>query len=526
VHTRKTVKVAALIASAAIFVLAWYALAPRQLGGRMSYVTTSGTSMQPLLHAGDLVVVRSGADYTVGDVAAYHNADLGQVVLHRIVAIDGDRYVFKGDHNDWLDGYEPTSDDLIGEMSMRVPGIGSRLEAARSPLGMAALAGVTTFGVLGRRRRSRRGRTRDRQQARRADAPSTSPGSPRRRSSGAGHAVAGGVLVSLGATALAIGLLASPTTTVSSTTSFDEIGTFRYAGDGGSDAAAVYGHATITTGEPVYRQLADEVAFRFRYELRAHGRTIDGDGTASMVAVLADGNGWTRTMPLAPPTSFTGRTVALGGTLDLHEVGRLTEQLERLTGVPGGSYTLRIEPQILFDGELAGASIHRSFAPSLPLIVDPTVMRVAPPSSGTDETPADPSHVQQTDAVHVERTVPRRFGAGGVSVGAGDLRLAGGVVLAVGLVLLFAAAFARARAGRDGEAALIEARFGRWLVPVATRTTTAGPVVEVESFDALRKLAEHYGQVVLHERDGSAHVFSVDENGVTYRYRVTSEGVR
>ena len=164
-------KVAALTASAAILVLGWYALAPRELGGRTSYVTTSGTSMQPLLHEGDLVVVRSGADYTVGDVVAYHNADLGQVVLHRIVAMDGDRYVCKGDHNDWLDGYEPTSSELIGEMSMRIPGMGSRLEVARSPVGMAALAGVATFGIIGRRRRSRRGRARERREARHAEAP-------------------------------------------------------------------------------------------------------------------------------------------------------------------------------------------------------------------------------------------------------------------------------------------------------------------------------------------------------------------
>ena len=167
----------------------------------------------------------------------------------------------------------------------------------------------------------------------------------------------------------------------------------------------------------------------------------------------------------------------------------MTAQLERLTGVPGGSYTLTIEPHVLFDGELAGQSIHRSFAPSLPLIVDPMVVRVSPPSSGAEETPADAFHVEQTDAVHAERTVPRRLGWGDLSVGADDLRLAGGVVLALGLVLLFAAAFARTRASRDGEAAVIAARFGRWLVPVTTRTTSGGPVVEVESFDALRKLA-------------------------------------
>ena len=122
--------------------------------------------------------------------------------------------------------------------------------------------------------------------------------------------------MALGATALAVGLLASATITVSSTTSFDELGTFRYAADGGPGATAVYGQATITTGEPVYRQLADEIAFRFRYELRAHGRTIDGDGTAAMVAVLADGHGWARSTPLAPrPRSPDGRSPSRGRSI-------------------------------------------------------------------------------------------------------------------------------------------------------------------------------------------------------------------
>ena len=524
--TKKLARMAALGVSAAILVLGWSFLAPRQVGGRTAYVTTTGTSMEPLLHAGDLVIVRSTGDYAVGDVVAYRNAQLGQVVLHRIVGIEGDRYRFRGDGNDWTDGYEPAADELIGEMTMRVPGMGSRLEVVKSPLGMAAVAGATTFGVLGRRRRSRRERARERKRSRRAGDGSR-PTAPRRGSSGRGLAIAGGVLVTLGTTAVAAGLLIPATVTVTTSTRFEELGTFAYAAEGGPGTTAVYGRSTIVTGDPVYRELADEIRVRFRYELRAHGRPIDGTGTAAMVAVLEDGTGWARTLPLTPATAFTGRKVALDGTVDLGEIERLTASVERLTGVPNASYTLRLEPQVLVDGELAGEPVHRAFAPTLALLVAPMGVRVAPPATtGDDAAPADPFHVSQTDAVHAERTLPRRFGSGDLSFGIDDLRVAGAVALGLGLLLLFVAAFARARTARAGEAALIQARFGRWIVPVATRTTTGGRVVEVGSFEALRTLAEHYGQLVLHERDGDGDVFSVDEDGVTYRYRVRGEDDR
>jgi signal peptidase I len=518
---------AALGASAAILALGWWFLAPGQIGGRTSYVTTTGTSMEPLLHAGDLVIVRSTGDYEVGDVVAYRNAQLGQVVLHRIVDIEGARYVFQGDHNDWVDDYEPTADEVIGEMSVRMPGMGSRLEVVRSPIGMAAVAGATTFGVLGRRRRSRRERARERKGARDSGGGHTPAKAPRgKRSSGAALAVSGAVLVVIGVTALAVGFLAPPTTTVTTSTAFDELGTFAYAADGGPGSTAVYGRSTIVTGDPVYRELADEIRFRFRYELRTHGSAIDGTGTAAMIAVLADGNGWTRTLTLTPATSFSGRKIALDGTLDLREVARLTASVERVSGVPNASYTLSIEPQVLFDGDIAGHTVHRAFAPSLALIVDPMLVRVAPPDTTGDGPPADPYHVERTDAVHAQREIPRRFGWGDVSLGTAELRTAGAVVLGVGIVFLFLVAFARARTARAGEAALIRARYGRWLVPVSGRTLSGGTVVDVESFDALRKLAEHYGQVVLDQHDDRHDVFSVDEDGVTYRYRVSAEDPR
>src|SRR5438128_2525146 len=78
-------------------------LAPTAVGGRVSYVTASGVSMKPALRAGDMALLRTSSQYRVGDVVAYRSRMLHATVTHRIVARDGDRYVFKGDDNSWLD---------------------------------------------------------------------------------------------------------------------------------------------------------------------------------------------------------------------------------------------------------------------------------------------------------------------------------------------------------------------------------------------------------------------------------------
>src|SRR5262245_49045395 len=99
-HLRSWLLSATLVVFA---VAAWLLLAPTQIGGETRYVTTSGVSMAPRFHSGDLAVVRPADDYKVGQIVAYRSAQLRTVVLHRIIAIKGDRYVFKGDNNDFID---------------------------------------------------------------------------------------------------------------------------------------------------------------------------------------------------------------------------------------------------------------------------------------------------------------------------------------------------------------------------------------------------------------------------------------
>lgn len=147
------------LASVALLVALYLLFAPTQLGGSASFVITDGISMLPTYHAGDLVVLKSEPEYHVGEVAGYHNRQLGVVVLHRIVAIHGGHYVFKGDNNPYPTSDEPTQQSLVGAEWIHIPSIGKLMRLARVP-GVAAVLlaalWLFSFSSSGRTRRQRR----------------------------------------------------------------------------------------------------------------------------------------------------------------------------------------------------------------------------------------------------------------------------------------------------------------------------------------------------------------------------------
>jgi signal peptidase I len=136
-----------MLASGAVLVAAWWALAPPALGGSAAFAIVDGTSMLPHFRRGDLVILHRADDYRVGDVVAYRSRILHRVVLHRIVAIHGGRYTFKGDNNTWLDPETPTRGALIAKLWLRVPRAGALSSLIRTPAVAAALAVLLVLGV-------------------------------------------------------------------------------------------------------------------------------------------------------------------------------------------------------------------------------------------------------------------------------------------------------------------------------------------------------------------------------------------
>ena len=130
-----------------LMAFAWIILAPAQFGGQSAYVMVAGASMEPTLHRGDLVVVRETQTYEVGDVVTYRHPTIGPII-HRIIDRSGERFVFKGDNNEWINSYEPVGDELIGKEWLHIPGAASLLLKLRMPAGLALLSLATAFIVM------------------------------------------------------------------------------------------------------------------------------------------------------------------------------------------------------------------------------------------------------------------------------------------------------------------------------------------------------------------------------------------
>jgi signal peptidase I len=155
---RVAVTLVALLLAAGL----WVTVAPQQMGGPAAYVITDGISMLPEYHTGDLVVVHREPSYQVGEVAAFHDQQLHAVVLHRIVAIRGNRYVFKGDNNPVDTPYEPTRSQIVGAQWVHVPGAGNVVLDLRRPIVAAVLLGLLALYSFSPAARSRRRRRRHR----------------------------------------------------------------------------------------------------------------------------------------------------------------------------------------------------------------------------------------------------------------------------------------------------------------------------------------------------------------------------
>lgn len=139
---------------AVVGLAAWFVfLRPQLLGGPAAYITVSGVSMEPTLHAGDLVVMTSADGYAPGDVVAYRVPDgdpaAGRHVIHRIIGGEADEgYLLQGDNTDGPDRWRPTDDNIIGRQLIVLPAFGSVLMLLKTPAGLAGLAAALVVFAL------------------------------------------------------------------------------------------------------------------------------------------------------------------------------------------------------------------------------------------------------------------------------------------------------------------------------------------------------------------------------------------
>lgn len=145
----------------AVGLLIVYLIWPASYGGRLSSVIVAGESMSPTLDLGDLVVTWRAGEPRVGDIVLYTVPDgpaAGQPVIHRIVGGGPDGWVTQGDNVAQPDRWRPTHSDILGRQVVHVPAGGRGLWFLRSPLAVAALAGLAVMLWVWPEREHRRGR--------------------------------------------------------------------------------------------------------------------------------------------------------------------------------------------------------------------------------------------------------------------------------------------------------------------------------------------------------------------------------
>jgi signal peptidase I len=101
--------------------------------------------MEPSLRNGDLVIAHRRSIYRIGDTVVYRvpegETGAGSLIIHRIVggsAASG--WIVQGDNKDVPDLWRPKAGEVVGSLWVSVPGAGSLLGRALSPLGLASIS--------------------------------------------------------------------------------------------------------------------------------------------------------------------------------------------------------------------------------------------------------------------------------------------------------------------------------------------------------------------------------------------------
>jgi signal peptidase I len=516
-RTRHTTKLATSALALVAVACLWFFFAPASLGGRTSYVVTDGISMEPRFHAGDLVVVRRQSDYHVGEIVAYHSKVFHTVVLHRIIARDGSRYVFKGDNNNFVDFEHPAQSQLIGALWVHLPGAGSTLESVRSPalIGILIAVAVLLFAgtVFTRQQRRRR-------RARRAEE------GAQPHTAGSAEPMVTALVIGFVALLPFIALALLAFTRASSAPQPASV-PYQQSATLGYTAAAKPGPAytgnRAHTGEPLFTHVVDDVHLRMTYRFHSPAQHSLA-GRASLLATVASTSGWQTTLKLGGPTYFRGDRAVVTGTLSLQSLMALMRSVESTTAVRG-SYTVAITPHVNAVGSLGGLPLHTSFTPQIrfsanQLEVQPIIAAGGPPAGG--QPASSPFAPSDSGTATGRRYQPLylSFGIGRLSV-ASARAIALGTIVAILCALGAALAFLRTRRRDEGET--IRSRYGRLIVPVERVWQEPGvAVIDVADMDSLVAIAEHYDRSILHESTDDGEAFWVTDESGQFRYAVGS----
>lgn len=113
------------------------------IGGYSVLEVVSG-SMEPAIHIGDMIIINTKeSSYSENDIVTFLDVN-GSFVTHRIVTINEEEMVTKGDFNNTED--EPMKiDKIVGKYVTKIPGAGKLLSSLKNPF---TLVMILIIGLL------------------------------------------------------------------------------------------------------------------------------------------------------------------------------------------------------------------------------------------------------------------------------------------------------------------------------------------------------------------------------------------
>lgn len=504
---RRAVATGGFLAAAAV---SWVLLAPPSLGGSI-YATVAGSSMQPSLHAGDLVVLRPASAYRVGDVVAYRSSAGNVVLLHRIVAVSDGRYTLKGDANDWLDADRPRRADVLGAQWFSVPAIGGVLGGRVAMVAILVPAALLAIGARSVRRK------RARAMAFAGTAPPSEvpeeTASMRERTATGSAAAGMTACFVLAVMFAALGLVSvvAPAGSQGRMVAYTHEGTFDYAAS--VPPSAAYPDGKVSRGGPVFLRLVRELDVTFAYRLdTADAASLTGVITLS-ASIRDDASRWARTVSLGAPRRFTGLAGSARATLPIASLRRMVDGVEASTGMRPPHYLVEVHADVAAVGAIADASLRPKMRATVPFTMnDLTLLPALSATTGRD--PSTASEFTATGSGSVRATGPAANARPLRSLPVRASALSGA------LIFLFMALGYAARARRDAaRAGRVPKRLERLVVdaraPAGASWRTAS--VTVASMEDLAYIAEQASRPILHDSSGATAVYEVRDGDIVYR---------
>lgn len=97
-------------------------------------------SMEPTIGVNDLIIVEKTDDYQVNDIVVFQDGNL--IVVHRILAIEGEEITTAGDANEGSIDDPIRESDIYGEVIGIIPFLGLVLKIIKSPIGVTLIIAI------------------------------------------------------------------------------------------------------------------------------------------------------------------------------------------------------------------------------------------------------------------------------------------------------------------------------------------------------------------------------------------------